>query len=266
MLRRRPVSFYLQLVLALTTAAFMIIPVVMSLLAGVTENYFVGVRSGLTWRWVATVWAMYQPTVWLSLGIALACLAATLALGVPVAYVLCRHPNRGTRLLEELLVLPVAVPGLATALGLILAYGQWPAFRTSWWFILTGHVLFTLPFMVRACLAVLAVIDLQALEEAAASLGAGFVFRFTTVVIPNAVPGIIAGALTVLTLSIGEFNLTWMLHTPLTQTLPVGLADSYASMRLEIASAYTLIFLLLLLPLLVGVQVVGRRLTAMRAS
>jgi hypothetical protein len=47
----------------------------------------------------------------------------------------------------------------------------------------------------------------------------------------------------VVTLSMGEFNLTWMLHTPLTKTLPVGLADSYASMRLEIGSAYTLIFL-----------------------
>jgi len=91
-------------------------------------------------------------------------------------------------------------------------------------------------------------------------LGAGFMHRFVTVIIPNAVPGIVAGALTVLTLSIGEFNLTWMLHTPLTKTLPVGLADSYASMRLEIASAYTLIFLVLLFPLLVGIQIAGRRL------
>ena len=262
----RPLRFYAQLALALTMAAFMVVPVVMSLLAGVTENYFIGLRSGLTLRWVATVWNMYEATIWLSIRIALACLVATLLLGVPVAYVLCRHRGRAARILEELLVLPVAVPGLATALGLILAYGQWPAFRTSWWFILTGHVLFTLPFMVRACLAVLAAIDLQALEEAAASLGAGFAYRFATVVVPNAIPGIIAGALTVLTLSIGEFNLTWMLHTPLTQTLPVGLADSYASMRLEIASAYTLIFLLMLLPLLVAVQVAGRRLAGKSAS
>ena len=28
----------------------------------------------------------------------------------------------------------------------------------------------------------------------------------------------------------------------LTKTLPVGLADSYASMRLEIGSAYTIVF------------------------
>jgi putative spermidine/putrescine transport system permease protein len=251
--------FRLQLALALATAAFMIVPILVSVLAGVTENYFIGWRSGLTLRWLTTVWDLYQPTVWLSLRIALACVVVTAVIGVPAAYVLCRHASRATRLLEELLVLPVAVPGLATALALILTYGRWQALRTSWLFILIGHVLFTLPFMTRACLAVLSAINLDALEEAAATLGAGFAERFRTVVIPNAVPGIVAGALTVLTLSVGEFNLTWMLHTPLTQTLPVGLADSYASMRLEIASAYTLIFLLLLLPLLLGVQIVARR-------
>ena len=61
----------------------------------------------------------------------------------------------------------------------------------------------------------------------------------------------------VVTLSIGEFNLTWMLHTPLTKTLPVGLADAYASMRLEIGSAYTLIFFLMILPLLIALQAYG---------
>ena len=72
--------------------------------------------------------------------------------------------------------------------------------------------------------------------------------------VPNALPGILAGALTVVTLSIGEFNLTWMLHTPYLKTLPVGLADSYASMRLEIASAYTLVFFVMIVPLLVAMQ------------
>jgi putative spermidine/putrescine transport system permease protein len=255
----RSPRFYVQLALTLATAAFMIVPVIVSVLAGVTENYFVGWRGGLTLRWLGVVWELYQPTVWLSLRIAVACVVVTALIGVPAAYVLCRYASRATRLLEELLVLPVAVPGLATALALILTYGQWQPLRTSWLFILVGHVLFTLPFMTRACLAVLSAIDLNTLEEAAAVLGAGFPERFRTVVIPNAMPGIVAGALTVLTLSVGEFNLTWMLHTPLTQTLPVGLADSYASMRLEIASAYTLIFLLMLLPLLVGIQIVARR-------
>ena len=88
-------------------------------------------------------------------------------------------------------------------------------------------------------------------------LGAPAWRRFVDVILPNVRPGIVAGALTVVTLSIGEFNLTWMMHTPLTKTLPVGLADAYASMRLEIASAYTLIFLIMVIPLLIGVQLVA---------
>ncbi len=80
----------------------------------------------------------------------------------------------------------------------------------------------------------------------------------------------------VVTLSLGEFNLTWMLHTPLTKTLPVGLADSYASMRLEVASAYTLVFFVMIIPLLVAMQMYAgqgdaergdeRRITASRCD
>ena len=111
--------------------------------------------------------------------------------------------------------------------------------------------------MVRSVLAVLASIDLRTMEEGAASLGAGFGQRFFGIVLPNAVPGILAGSLMVVTLSLGEFNLTWMLHTPLTKTLPVGLADSYASMRLEIGCAYTLVFFIMIMPLLLAIQLLG---------
>ena len=74
-------------------------------------------------------------------------------IGVPAAYVLAKRQTALTRALEEMLVLPVAVPGLATALALIVTYGSLSGFRTSWAFILVGHVLFTLPFMVRSVLA-----------------------------------------------------------------------------------------------------------------
>lgn len=253
----RPALFYGQLTFTLLLCAFIVVPLVLSLLAGVTSNFFLGIRSGVTLRWLVQVWGLYAGTVYLSLKIAFACLAANLLLGVPAAYVLVRSSSRLTRLIEELLVLPIAIPGLALGLALIITYGGWHAFRMSWLFILTGHVLYTLPFMIRAVSAVLESIDLRSLEEGAASLGAGFWQRLWTVVLPNCRGGIVAGALMVVTLSMGEFNLTWMLHTPLTKTLPVGLADSYASMRLEVGSAYTLIFLILLTPLLIAIQRYG---------
>ena len=259
---RRGLLFHLQLALTSLVGGFLVAPILLSITAGLTVNYFQGVESGLTLRWAGEVWALYGETVVRSFLIALACLGVTLVLGVPAAYVLAKRRTRLTRLIEELLVMPVAIPGLAIALALLISYGGWRGFRTSWLFILTGHVLFTLPFMVRAVLAVMAAIDLKALEEGAASLGAGFWRRFATVVLPNCRSGILAGALMVVTLSMGEFNLTWMLHTPLTKTLPVGLADSYASMRLEIASAYTLVFFVMIVPLLVALQ----RLTAPRRN
>ena len=250
----RRAGYWLQLTLTLLVCAFMTVPVVLSVLAGLTNNIFVGLSSGLTTRWLVEVWSLYRNTIFLSLGIALACLACTLVIGVPAAYYMALRRNRVTRLIEELPMLPVALPGLATALGLILLYGGIQGLRTSWVFILIGHVVFTLPFMVRAVLAILSAIDIRTLEDAAASLGATRLQRFFTVVLPNCRQGILAGALMVVTLSVGEFNLTWMLHTPTTQTLPVGLADSYASMRLEIGSAYTIIFFVMIIPLLVFMQ------------
>jgi putative spermidine/putrescine transport system permease protein len=257
-MRHSRLLFSLQLGFTLLVCAFLIVPVGLSMLAGLTVNYIVGLQSGLTLRWVQEVWSGYSDTIFRSIGIALTCLLITLLLGVPTAYVLARTRNRLARMVEEVMVLPIAMPGLATALALIATFGAMGGFRTSWAFILVGHVLFTLPFMVRSVLAVLHAIDLKTLEEGAASLGAGFAQRFFHIVLPNCRNGILAGSLMVVTLSMGEFNMTWLLHTPMTKTLPVGLADAYASLRLEIGSAYTLIFFLMIVPLLLAMQALAR--------
>jgi putative spermidine/putrescine transport system permease protein len=243
-----------QFLFTLVVAAFLIVPAILSMLAGITVNYFRGIASGVTLQWVIQVWDLYAETIGRSFLVAGAALFVTLVVGVPAAYALIVRGGRLSRAVEEIITLPLAIPGLAIALALLLVYGGFSDFRRSWLFILAGHVIFTLPFMVRAVMAVLATIDVKTLDESAASLGAGPWRRFRDVIVPNARPGILAGALSVITLSLGEFNLTWMLHTPLTKTLPVGLADSYASMRLEVASAYTLVFFVMIIPLLVAMQ------------
>ena len=53
MQRRR--LFWLQLCFTLLVCAFLIVPVILSALAGVTENFFFGLKSGLTLRWVGEV-------------------------------------------------------------------------------------------------------------------------------------------------------------------------------------------------------------------
>ncbi|HEX9469165.1 MAG TPA: ABC transporter permease subunit [Bradyrhizobium sp.] len=248
-----------QLMFTLLLAAFLVVPAILSITAGVTVNYFRGISSGVTLQWVFQVWDLYAGTILLSFVIAFATLVVTLVAGVPAAYALHVRGGRLSRIVEEIITLPLAIPGLAIALALLLTYGSFSDFRRSWLFILTGHVIFTMPFMVRSVMAVFASIDIKTLDEGAASLGASPWRRFRDVIVPNAVPGILAGSLMVVTLSLGEFNLTWMLHTPLTKTLPIGLADAYASMRLEVASAYTLIFFVMIIPLLVAMQMFADR-------
>jgi putative spermidine/putrescine transport system ATP-binding protein len=244
--------------LTLLASAFLVVPVIQSILAGITANFILGLKSGLTLRWIVEVWNLYSDTIFRSILIGLICLVVDLAAGVPAAYVMAKKKSRLTRVMEELLVVPLAIPGLAIALAILIIYGQYTAFRRSSMIILAGHVIFTLPFMIRAVIAVISSMNMNELEEGASSLGAGFWNRFFQIVVPNAMPGILAGSLMVFTLSIGEFNLTWMLHTPLTKTLPVGLADSYASMRLEIGSAYTIVFFFMIIPLLLGMQWIAR--------
>jgi putative spermidine/putrescine transport system permease protein len=251
---RNKFNFTWQLLFTMVVAAFLIVPAALSMLAGITANYFRGISSGFTLQWVAQVWELYADTIARSFLIAGATLVVTLIIGIPAAYALHMRGGRMARMIEEIITLPLAVPGLAIALGLLLTYNSFSDFRRSWLFILAGHVVFTLPFMVRSVMAIFSAIDIKTLDDGAASLGASPWQRFLNIIIPNARPGILAGSLMVVTLSLGEFNLTWMLHTPLTKTLPVGLADSYASMRLEVASAYTLVFFVMIIPLLVAMQ------------
>src|SRR5260370_2153132 len=193
MLRR--LVFAGQLVFTLLVAAFLIVPAVLSMLAGVTVNYFRGIRSGVTLEWMVEVWELYADTIGRSFEVAFATLVLTLIIGVPAAYALHVRVGRIAGLIEEIIALPLAVPGLAIALALLLTYGSFGAFRGSWLFIVAGHVVFTLPFMVRAVMAVFAAIDVKTLDESAASLGASPWRRFRDVIAPKARPRLLPRSL-----------------------------------------------------------------------
>ena len=240
-----------QAVLTGLTLLFLMIPVVQMCFTAFMKNAFRGFKAGFTTEWIEKVLELYGDTIVRSLGIAVAALILCVVIGVPAAWILVREQRkRWAALVEEALILPLSVPGLAIGLGILLIWGGITSLRQSNLFILCGHVMFCLPFMVRSVMAVLRVEPIDAYEEASATLGASSWTTFLKVVVPVAMPGILAGALMVMTVSLGEFNISWMLQTPDTKTLPVGMADSYASMRLEVGSAYTFLFLVILVPIL----------------
>src|SRR5690242_18144163 len=109
---RDRLNFAGQLVFTLMVAAFLVVPAGLSISAGVTVNYFRGIRSRLTLQWVAQVWELYAGTILLSFLIAFATLAVTLSAGVPAAYALHVRSGPLSRAIEEIITLPLAIPGL----------------------------------------------------------------------------------------------------------------------------------------------------------
>lgn len=256
-----------QAVVTGLTLLFLFIPVIQMAVTAFMKNAFSGFKAGFTTQWIERVLNSYGDTILRSLGLAVGALVICVIIGVPAAWVLVREQKkRWAALIEEALLLPLSIPGLAIGLGILLVWGGFGGFRQSNLFILCGHVMFCLPFMVRSVMAVMRIEPLDAYEEASATLGASPWTTFRKVVVPVAMPGIIAGGLMVMTVSLGEFNISWMLQTPDTKTLPVGLADSYASLRLEIGSAYTFLFFVILVPLLSLMQSLPEWLAKRRAE
>lgn len=243
------------LLLVTAISLFIIMPIVLSVLGSFSGYWGLAMfQRGLTLKWYQYIWENYAHTIAYSLLVAAVTVGVDVLAGVLAAYSLARSRSRLATLTEEIMCLPVAIPGIAIALALIQTHNY---LSGQWLFIAVGHIVFTMPLIIRPVTAALRTSELALLEEAAASLGAGRLARLWHVVIPNIRGAIIAGALMVFTVSLGEFNITYFLYTPLTMTMPVGLYEAYASLRLEIGSAFTTLFLLIALPLMLLIQYLG---------
>ncbi len=170
----------------------------------------------------------------LSLRVAALATAASLPVGVAVAYVLARGRFLGRPLLNALVLLPLVLPPVVTGYVLLLLFGkQGPlgrmlaehfgivlAFR--WTGAALACAVMGFPLMVRAIQLSLEAVD-RRLEQAAGTLGANRAFVFLTVTLPLAAPGIVAGAILCFARAMGEFGatITFVSNIPgETQTLP----------------------------------------------
>lgn len=134
-------------------------------------------------------------------------------LGVPLAFVLARHPGRWTNALTGLVALPLALPPVMSGILLIYLFGPYSSVGRLFHGRLTGSVagivlaqLFVAaPFLVISARASFAGVD-RSLEDLAASLGHRPLGRFLRVDLPVASTGIRAGLLLTWLRAIGEYG------------------------------------------------------------
>ena len=223
---------------------------------GVASEEWAGHQSSsiLNHGWFMYVFHLYGNTMRFSLLLAVLSVVICVAVSVPGAYVLVHARFRGIRVLEEVTLLPLSIPGIAMSIGLIEAYIM---VRGSWWLILCGHLLYTVPLMVRVLTNSLRSFDFTKLQLTGQSLGAGWWHRFLFIIVPNLRHSIVVGSLLVFAVSWGEFNVSYLLNTPLHQTYPAALYATYTANSFPVSSAATTIFLGVILPFLLALQWLG---------
>ena len=161
-----------------------------------------------------------------SLLTAAAAVVVSLLVGVPAGIGLSRYRFRGRDAFATLMLAPLTIPGVAIGLGIyVLAVmieerTEWPL-SGSTSLMVAAHVVITLPWVVRLCLASLANHD-RAAEEAAASLGARPLTVIWRVTLPAMRGGIVAGALFAFIWSFENLEMTVFLTAPGVTTLPIA--------------------------------------------
>ena len=181
---------------------------------------------GYTFRWYAAILPQFGEALVTSLEVAVAAVAVSLVLGVPAGIGLSRYRFRGRGAVSTLLLAPLTVPGVAIGLGIyclavLIEENTGAPLSGGLGLLIAGHVLVTLPWMVRLCLASLTNHD-RAAEEAAASLGAHPLAVIWRVTLPAMRSGILAGALFAFILSFENFDMSMFLVSPGVTTLPIA--------------------------------------------
>jgi putative spermidine/putrescine transport system permease protein len=232
--------------LLLLGLAVLLFPMVLVVVSSVNDSPQATVAEflGFTWRWYALVFdnPRYVDAFFVSLRLALAAVAVSLAISLPAAFALerARVPARET--VAAMLMLPLALPGIAIALGMLRLL-QWFVQIDPFLGLLAVHVVLIAPFTLAMLRATVAQLD-RSLEEAASGLGAGPSARLRHVVMPQLAPGIMAAGIIGFLISFGEVTVTAFLTSPRMQTLPVRIyAEATFSLENTVNAISTLIIL-----------------------
>jgi iron(III) transport system permease protein len=178
-----------------------------------------------------------------SLWMATAATALALALGFAAARLASVRHDRLGGVLEGMIAIPWAVPGTVFAIALATTFsahqpwiGRFVLIGTPWLLPL-AYLVRNLPLTGRAALAGLRQLD-PALEEAAASLGAGRWRRLARVTLPLLRPALAAGAGLAFITALGDFIVSIVLYTFDTRPISIEILSSLRLQDLGMAAAY----------------------------
>ena len=186
--------------------AFLFAPIVVLIAFSFNDS-----RRNFQWRgytldWYPTVFGNEQllDALFVTLRVALVAVAVSTVLGTMLGLALARRRFRGRAATETLLLVPMVTPEIVMGLSLLLFFVALFDSRGSFAQLSIAHVTFCISFVAVVVRSRAAGMNPH-LEEAARDLGASAWGAFRHVTLPLIAPGIVAGGLLALSLSIDDY-------------------------------------------------------------
>lgn len=244
---------------------FLWAPILLLVIFSFNDSRGVGTWRGFTLSWYENIFAgtmggeaRFSTDLMLNalgntLVIGLISTVIATVIGTMVALSLARSNLPGKKLLDNLLYLPVVIPEITQAVSLAIFFNLIYDFvdtttgtrgAPGYASIIIGHVAFNISYVAIVVRARLANMNPR-LEEAANDLGANTWQTFVRITLPLIMPGIVAGGLLALTLSMDDLVITFFNSGIGTTTLPVfvyGLIKTSVTPEVNALSTLMLVF------------------------
>jgi len=177
--------------------------------------------QGFSLRWYERI-LEYRPfldSLLTSLYLALASALVAMMFAIPAALFLGRSRSRWCTTVASFLLAPIAIPALVIGLALLYFLSSL-GLGASFLALLIAHTVVSIPYIMRTTLATYRSVGAH-LQEASSVLGASPLQTFRRITLPLIAPGIFAGALFSILVSLDNLAISYFFGTANVTTLPV---------------------------------------------
>jgi len=185
-------------------------------------------------------------------------------LGVSAAYLVSRKKIPGMSMLDTLVTMPIAIPGIVVATGLFLIFLPTPLspIATAAPLLIMSYTIRKFPFTVRSVFSGLEQTD-KALEEAAVSVGASKTGTFLRITIPLVLMNVLAGSMLSFIYSMSEVSTSIVIGAanPPTAPMTFKMYEKYYALGggMFPAAAMGVVLMIVQLIMIVGANLILRK-------
>src|SRR5262247_128152 len=201
----------------------------------------------------------FWTTLWNSLFLSLLTTTTVMLIGAVVSWVIVRTKIPGRWVLDNLASMPLVFPGLVLGLSIMICYLYIDiGIYGTIWIMLIAYVTRFMPYGTRYVSTSMLQIHKE-LEESAAMSGASWAMTFRRVVLPLLKPGLLAGWIYVVIVSIRELSSSILLYSPGTEVVSIMIWELWQNGQYVELSALGVMLIVALFLLVVLAQLAGRR-------